>query len=655
MANDFGNISRALLGQGLGMGWGDEAEAWLRSKMGDEDYESALKDVRGEYGKFAKERPILAPGLEFAGGALPAIGALAAAPVSGGASLSALPALLRPAVAGAASGAISGAGAAENGRLSGAIEGGLLGGTLGGAVPLVGRAGGEIMDWLRGAVMKNEDVINRETAARLAKAAADKGISPQDLLMTFSKEEAAGRPGTLATQLPKLAETVAQRGGAGAETMERKIPAMLTGEGKYGSQRERIFDEFKKLSNKNFFEREQELVGNLRRNARDAYADAYALGDVNDDTINEILRHPKFAQFFKKAEDIADTEALTAKARGEDPEPYKLKKMYETILEDGKEPVERVTTIPGVKELDYIKRGMDAVIDEAYSSGRGAEGTALKNLRKEYIDAVDRATGGSDSPYRAARQQFAGDMEVLDAVRAGFKDFPKMSKQEVKDVYTGMSKAEKDAFRTGVVQNAYNMVMTPATDQNFAKKFMTPDMQDKLKVLFPTEAKFNLFKSAMEREKELFSTVGKIMKGSPTASRNEMIKAFETQPEILQAMQEAVTGDTGGLMRRASDLAGRVTLTDRVADKVAKLLTSDDPHEVAAAVDMITNYDRLSTAAAKKLSQREVTTATGLGVAAQRPPEAPAERDLFKDLEGEQKAPDIITRDLFKDLEDEQK
>ncbi len=35
MADGTINAARAFLGQGLGMGWGDEAEAWLRSKLGD--------------------------------------------------------------------------------------------------------------------------------------------------------------------------------------------------------------------------------------------------------------------------------------------------------------------------------------------------------------------------------------------------------------------------------------------------------------------------------------------------------------------------------------------------------------------------------------------------------------------------------------------
>ena len=44
---------RALIGQGLLMGWGDEAEAWLRSKLpGGRSYEEEVADLRRRYAEF---------------------------------------------------------------------------------------------------------------------------------------------------------------------------------------------------------------------------------------------------------------------------------------------------------------------------------------------------------------------------------------------------------------------------------------------------------------------------------------------------------------------------------------------------------------------------------------------------------------------------
>ena len=36
MVDKVKGAARAFLGQGLGMGWGDEAEAFFRSRLGDE-------------------------------------------------------------------------------------------------------------------------------------------------------------------------------------------------------------------------------------------------------------------------------------------------------------------------------------------------------------------------------------------------------------------------------------------------------------------------------------------------------------------------------------------------------------------------------------------------------------------------------------------
>ena len=63
--------ARAVLGQGLMMGWGDEAEAWLREKLGQGSYKQNLEKIRGEYGQFSKEHPVMQTAGEFAGAALP--------------------------------------------------------------------------------------------------------------------------------------------------------------------------------------------------------------------------------------------------------------------------------------------------------------------------------------------------------------------------------------------------------------------------------------------------------------------------------------------------------------------------------------------------------------------------------------------------------
>ena len=84
--SDSLNFARALIGQGVGMGWGDEAEAWLRSRITGRPYEGERARINQEYNQFQERNPYGAPIAEFAGGVLPAVGAYMMMPFTGGAT-----------------------------------------------------------------------------------------------------------------------------------------------------------------------------------------------------------------------------------------------------------------------------------------------------------------------------------------------------------------------------------------------------------------------------------------------------------------------------------------------------------------------------------------------------------------------------------------
>ena len=68
--------ARAAIGQGLMMGWGDEAEAWLRSKLGEGEYQNIVNKIRKEYGTYSEQNPVSSALAEFGGGALPGVAAM---------------------------------------------------------------------------------------------------------------------------------------------------------------------------------------------------------------------------------------------------------------------------------------------------------------------------------------------------------------------------------------------------------------------------------------------------------------------------------------------------------------------------------------------------------------------------------------------------
>jgi hypothetical protein len=642
MASDAANFTRALLGQGLLMGWGDEAEAWLRSKIGERVYEDELADINREYAEFAQRRPIASLATEFAGGALPALGAMIATPVTGGAAAPAAAAaaarssgvlsrlaanpLARGAATGAVTGAISGAGSAQPGeRGEGAFEGAQIGGVLGAAAPLVIRGGGAGYNWLRDRLAPSAETVTRKAADRvnlaLSNALEGTGMSPQQAAAALAADRARGIPSTFANVDPALvdlAETAAQRSGASPRIIEGALGRQTAG------ARERVFERAKsELGGGDYFDDEYRMVQDLRDQASTLYDDAYAFGSVMDPRIMSALKNTKFKGFYDKAREIAETEKMAAKLRGEDTSKFELEELYKF---DKKGNIVSVN-VPDVRTLDYIKRGIDATIDSGFK-GQGmstAEANALRDLRKVFVGAIDEATVDPEtgvSAYKRARKVYAGDMEVLDAIRDGRSKFNSMNSKEVARLFDGMGQAERDAFRTGALQSIYDKVMNPSGNINAAQRLVgSPEYTAKMKELFDSPAQFDLFKSALEREAQLYAQSSRILSGSATARRTAAREAFEEDPGVgavvADTMQQGFGNSLANLVAR---IARSATMTDDMAKEVSQMLMSSDPTEVAAAVKLLEDYGSKAATGAKKLNLGETGAIMGTMAAFPPPP-----------------------------------
>lgn len=659
MADFLKGVSRAGIEQGLGMGWGDEAEAWLRSKLGKESYDDALKQIHQEQGQFAEKYPVISPASEFVGGAAPLVasyllpGGQTAAPAATARTIGALAKLaenpyIRGAVTGAGLGAISGAGSAESGdRIAGGVSGAVLGGGLGAVIPAAIRGAGGIGDYLQERINPSDEFINRRIAERLNKSLDQSGLLPKYLDTKMATDRSMGIPSVLANAdqgLADWAETVAQRTGAGARKIENALINQKIG------ARERAYQQVAKgLSPGDYYADEQKMVGELRSKAKGLYDQAYEQGDIDDPRINQVLKHPAFKSFYDKARNIADTEALTAKLRGEDPDKYKLKEIYKFVTDENGMPIAIETSeIPDVRTLDYIKRGIDASIESGFN-GNGlskTEASALRDLRREFVNALDE----NAPDYKLARNQYAGDMEVLDAMRSGMNDFHNMKHEQVTNAINSMSQAEKDAFRTGVARHLYSMIMRPSSNFNAAQRIMGPETQQKLQPLFDNDAKFKLFKNSLERESQLFAQANKILGGSQTGKRMQMRDEFEQNPSAGEFVANAISGGFGSsLSNLAMKAARNVEMTEKTASKMADLLMEKDPHKVAAAVKMLEDYAAKAEPTAQRLKAAEAGTIGGAMTSIYpAPPTGQVAKEITYDIQAE---PEIKGPDIEADIE----
>ena len=678
MASDALNFTRALLGQGLGMGWGDEAEAWLRAKVGEKSYEDNLKEINQEYAKFAQQNPYAAPITEFAGGVLPMAASYLATGLTGGAAAPAAVAttarstgalarlaaqlgknlpnnpLARGAVVGGGTGAIAGAGSAEEGdRAKGAIIGGTVGTGFGVGLPMVIRGGGALGTFVKDRFSRSPDYIEKRAAGKVNTALERSGITPSEAAASMSLDRAAGIPSTLAnTTRPTvgLAEIVTAKSERAGDTLGDVLEANKAG------GRERVVGQARRgIGNKgDFYQQEQDMVQNLRANANDLYDEAYKFGTVNDPTITRVLQNPRFKTFFDEAKKIADNERLAAELRGEDPSKYVLDDIF---IADELGNI-ALSKLPDVRTLDYIKRGMDAVVNKGYK-GEGmssAEANSLKGLKRAMVGALDKATEVDGvSAYKVARQQYAGDAEVLDALRTGMNDFKKLDPEQIVSMMKGFSTAEKEAFKTGAVRNIYATVMDPSSNINAAQRLIgSPEMKDRLMPLFPSQAKFDLFKAALDREHQLFQQANRIMAGSPSARRLAGIEAFDAGESAINAfVGNSITGTwVNSLINMAATTATKAGISDDVAAKVAKLLSSSKPEEVAAAVKILERNSAQAQRSVANLNRGETGAIMGAAVTAPGAPEVEQEQLTADEMLSRSRANQLDTSVADKMLED---
>jgi hypothetical protein len=644
-ARDVGGL-RAM-GQGLTFNNADEIEAALRSMKGGgkntpeqnrQNYYDTRNQIRKEYEQYSQEYPGESTMLELAGGALPMAftGGAGAAPKAAGmlSKIAASP-TARAMATGVATGALSGAGAAK--ELSDvpveAANMAVMGAGLGSVLPSVGRGASGILSTIKDYISPN---VQQKTAQFLSKAAKDAGMTPQQMMAKIVEDRQAGVASSnfasTSDELQALAERVAERSSDSAKAMRQDAANTL--DYQPGRVMQRVKDD---LRAGDYHADLDQTVRKLRADAPQWYEDAYSFGDVQHPDIAKILNHKDFADAFRTAKGIAETEALAAELRGEDPSKYKLKELYQTVTNDkGELTGFKLVDVPDVRTLDYLKRGIQANIDSAYK-GQGmstAKASALKEVLDPFLATVDRATidpATGVSKYAQTRKMYGDEKEIINAFEAGRNEFGNMDHEDVSKWYDGLSDTAKQAARTGVARGIFNK-MDKATQGggSVAKVVGGSYNEDKLRPLFESDDKsdnkFDLFKAAMKREMELHDQAKDFLSASSRGVRAQSKENMESGAKAFgsAAFQAASGHPLGGarsLMNNVATAIANPGLNDEVAGELTKRLMSKDPKDVAAAVKLIEDYSASAEQAFKNKGRNELMAVSGITAAAPPPTE----------------------------------
>lgn len=564
---------RTLIGQGVLMGWGDELEGWLKSTLSKTPYEEGRQRALADVKEYATKYPVNAAHQEFAGAAIPAAAASLFPPLE----VAAAPRLVAPLLklqralaynpevgavqrgvrTGAAYGTISGAGNAEPGStLAGGLYGGVGGAGIGLAVPvigsLIGRAGRYVAEDILGDPAK---VFANKAKEKILQSVKDAGISLKDLV-SMSKEDyqRLGIPSSIAHYLPETTEAVITKGGTKqVAKLEQKLASTQAGETK------RVESKLKQaLKPTDYYADQDALTATLRDNAKTVYDAAYLHGPVNDPEVLKFLDLPQFKQARKEAQILLEAEGRSV-------------------------PLNTNT----VEELDQVKRGLDRLIEKETDATTGkvtSLGRVYTNKKNEFLSALDAAV----PEYGIARAQYAGDLEVKNALSMGKKEFNVLDPEQITQFMATASEAEKQAFRTGAMRHLQNTIFDRP---NAAGRIVNSEkMNDKLRSMFDTSAEYDLVKAAIDKEALLYQRASKALTGSRTAIKQEAVKTLEKEPMSSDQYLKG-KGDLIGLVTHF--LHNDEKVAPEVIGNMAEMLSKGTPAEVAAVVRALEKREKV--------------------------------------------------------------
>jgi hypothetical protein len=503
------------------------------------------------------------PGLSFAGEAAGGAGAVAAllalsrlrGRLGGGPNLARFVAShpnLASSLAGAGAGAVAGGAASKDAdpttdALTYGVTGAMLGplGRLGtrGATAALGR----LADRVSGNTINpgERHVINavsKDTQGDWDTAASQLRADARAKIPSTLGDSVGPRTTGLATAA--LTKDTPETAAYGAQIADRQANANT-----------RVMDQTNQaLKPDNYLTETKKLQDALYSNAKPLYAQAYQqFPSVQSPTLMNLMNTPSGQEAAARA----------------------FRMMQDMQLPVGQPDAMGMVQHPSLQYLDQVKRSLDDMISSEEGSGptyqATNQGRVLRGMRDKLRNEVDTATqvNGQPGPYQQARQQYAGDLEVADALRSGREDFSKMTPDELTAKVGQMSFAEKDAFRSGIAEGLFQKLGTTSDTQNPAKKIIsTPALQQKLTALFDKPSEAGKYLEALQREADIYDT----SKGLTNSVDKGQAASLSPSSISTAVRSKLMTNDTAGQV--ADTLSA--TAGPEAQEKIARLRAAAD-------------------------------------------------------------------------------
>jgi hypothetical protein len=570
------------MAQGATMGGSDELEARLRSAVSGETYEQALADIRGKLKAYQRQAPLEALAYEGLGGVGMAAGAtLATGGMAAPATIPRVATSVAPLVKGIlGTSALGGAQGGITGFLSG--EGDLveraarvpqstvMGATLAPAVQLGFMGAGKLTDMaLDSARRLTGGRGGKAVEAEIQRLAGDTGLTTDEIVQRIANGEILAENQTLLRAVRGLYA----QGGQASTTLQKSLgtrPAQLRKEALTDIQKTLVGD----LTSFNLGPRPENVLKYFKMSDDAAkkmenqnYEQAFGTGGVIDadllGSLTDALKRSPGA--------VKDINEIYTAQTGKRPF-FTLNKQGEVTF----------SKAPTLRDAEVIRRGIQASIDTAYTTGRGGVGEALKPVEGALRESIDASSGA----LAAARQQAS-------TLRGGRKAF-----QEGRTVLS-KSADEVDVYMDSIADNpAMVSAFRAGTMDAIRKQMGTGRVTSMMSRLANPESKEGGILRTIYPGDELDGILTRIGTAAQSQeAKNYVLGQSATAATLMEAKRtgSSITADEVANAVTGSPMAGFSVLTkilknsnaglsDAERQRVAQILTSEDPNIVRNAL-----------------------------------------------------------------------
>lgn len=606
LTGSFGDEAAGLIGGTLGwLGIGPE-------NTFEGGYNRTVNNIRNRVEDYRTRHPAAATAAEIAG-SIPTMALIPGGAAAEGATWIARAG--RSAVTGAGLGALYGAGEANGDlgdRVKGALGGAVTGAVTGGlASPVIDMAavGGRVIGQRASSAVRG--IINPDAeAARRIAAARQRDIAAGANTLTPADEAIAAQAGQPVTNIDRggevtraLARSAANTSPEARQALGRMIDDRFAGQG----DRTSTFLLGLVRTPGNATETREALQLAARRANRPAYGRAYAEGDrgIWTPELERLASSPAVVSAMRSAAVRGKDRSVTEGFGGFNP--------GVTVSDSGQVTFRRgqggVPTYPNLQYWDYVKRELDDAANAARRAGRNEEAATTGALASQLRDVLD-AEVPSYAAARAGAARFFGANDALEAGSLFVRSNAPIA--EARRALARMSQPERELFREGFLSALLDMVARIGDRRNIVNAIWgSPQAREKIEVALGPQAARRL-EAFMRVETLLDMARGAIQGNSTTARQLAEIGLAGGSGALVSGgnLNDPSFWITAMLVRGArfgtAQLGQRVN--QRLAQRVAEMLTSNDPAVFQRGMQVMTGSPALMDALRRVFTRTSAAT-----------------------------------------------